>query len=139
MNHGVHEVHREHRELDEGLNRLAAVVVDAGLAVHRGLGPGLLESAYEHCLAHEFDLRGVAFERQVALPVIYKQTRLEAAYRLDLLVENAIIIEIKSADALAPVHRSQLLTYLRLSGCRLGFLMNFNAVLFKQGIQRLIL
>jgi GxxExxY protein len=125
--------------LDEGLNRLAAVVVDAGLAVHRGLGPGLLESAYEHCLAHEFDLRGVAFERQVALPVIYKQTRLEAAYRLDLLVENAIIIEIKSADALAPVHRSQLLTYLRLSGCRLGFLMNFNAVLFKQGIQRLIL
>jgi GxxExxY protein len=80
MNHGVHEVHREHRELEVGLNRLSAIVVDAGLAVHKGLGPGLLESAYEHCLAHEFDLRGVAFERQVALPVIYKQTRLEAAY-----------------------------------------------------------
>jgi GxxExxY protein len=139
MNHKGHEGHKEHKGLEDGLNHLSSVVVAAGLEVHRGLGPGLLETANQHCLAHEFDLRGIGYQRQVALPITYKQTRLEAAYRLDLLVENVIVVEIKSTDGVMPVHRSQLLTYLRLSCCRLGFLMNFNTVLFKQGLERLVL
>ena len=107
--------------------------------VHRAPGPGLLESAYEVCLAHELERRSNAVLRQMALPVIYEAVRLEAGYRVDLMVDGAVVVEVKSADALAPVHEAQLLTYLRLSGRRLGFLINFNVVLLKQGIKRMIL
>lgn len=109
------------------------------MAVHRALGPGLLESAYEVCLAHELELRGHGVRRQAALPVVYEQVRLEAGYRIDLLVDDVVVVEVKALDALAPVHEAQLLTYLRLSGRRLGFLINFNVVLLKHGLRRMIL
>ena len=115
------------------------MIVDAGLKVHRALGPGLLESAYEHCLAHELNTRGLGVRRQVALPILFDGILIEAGYRLDLLVDDLIIVEVKAVDALAPLHEAQLLTYLRLSGRRLGYLMNFNVKLLKQGIRRLAL
>jgi len=107
--------------------------------VHKALGPGLLESAYEHCLAHELAPRGVEVQRQLALPVVYEGERLDAGYRLDLVVEGSVIVEVKSLDALAPIHDAQVLTYLKLSGLRIGLLINFNVVLLKQGIKRLVL
>jgi GxxExxY protein len=107
--------------------------------VHRTLGPGLLESVCEVCLVHELGRRGHDVRTQVALPVVYDSVKLEAGYRVDLLVDGSVIVEIKSADALSPVHEAQLLTYLRLSSRRLGFLINFNVILLKQGIKRMIL
>ncbi len=124
--------------MPEELEGLATTIVDAGLKIHRALGPGLLESAYEHCLAHELHARGLSIRRQVALPIIYEGLTLDAGYRLDLLVEDQIILEIKAVDALTRLHDAQVLTYLRLSGRRLGFLMNFNVELFKHGLKRLI-
>ena len=121
------------------IEAVARSAVDAGLKVHTALGPGLLESAYEHCLAYELEQRAIEVRRQVALPVMYENVKLDAGYRIDLLVARAIIVEIKSVDALAPIHQPQLLTYLKLSGCRLGFLMNFNVPLFKQGLKRMVL
>ena len=112
--------------------------VDAALQVHRALGPGLLESAYEHCLAFEIARRGFAVQRQLALPIVYEGERLDAGYRLDLVIEGAVIIEVKSIDALAPIHDAQVLTYLKLSGLRVGLLMNFNVALFKQGLKRFV-
>jgi GxxExxY protein len=117
----------------------AAIVVDAGLAVHKALGPGLLESAYEHCLAHELSARGVAFERQLVVPLVYRGMQIDAGYRLDLVVANSIIIEIKSVEMLTALHEAQLLTYLKLSSRRIGFLMNFNVPLFKNGVRRFVL
>lgn len=114
-------------------------MVEAALRVHRALGPGLLESVYEVCLAHELVRTGCVTERQVPLPVVYDTMKLNAGYRLDLLVNDVVIVEVKSLEALAPVHEAQLLTYLKLSGRRLGFLINFNVALLKQGIKRMIL
>ena len=128
-----------HEGLGVGLESLASVVIDAGLKVHQALGPGLLESAYEHCLLHELSLRGVAARRQVPLPINYRGTALDVGYRLDIVVEDAIIIEIKSAEAHSRLYEAQLTTYLRLSGHRLGFLMNFNVPLFKQGLRRFVI
>jgi GxxExxY protein len=116
----------------------AKQVIDAGLKVHRALGPGLLESAYELCLAHELNLRGLRVGRQVPLPVQYEGLRLEAGYRLDLVVEEAIIVEVKSVESLSRLHEAQLITYLKLSGLRLGLLMNFNVTLFRDGVRRLV-
>ncbi len=99
----------------------------------------MLESAYEHCLAYELQRRGLSVDRQVLIPIIYEGATLDAGYRADLLVEHLIIVEVKAVEALIPVHHAQLLTYLRLSGCRIGFLMNYNVVLFKQGLRRLVL
>ncbi len=99
----------------------------------------MLESAYEHCLAHEISRRGLRVQRQLALPIIYEGEKLDAGYRLDLVVEGAVIVEIKSIDALAPIHDAQVLTYLKLSGLRIGLLMNFNVVLLKQGLKRFVL
>jgi GxxExxY protein len=113
--------------------------IDAALRVHRARGPGLLESAYEHCLAHELALRGSQVQRQLALPVVYEGERLDAGYRLDPVVDSSVIIEVKSLDALAPIHDAQVLTYLKLSGLRIGLLINFNVVLLKQGLKRLVL
>ena len=113
--------------------------MDAGIKVHRALGPGLLESVYEHCLAYELGLRGVAVRRQVILPVTYEDLTLEAGYRLDLLVAEQIIGEVKAVEALTRLHEAQALTYLRLSGKRMALLMNFNVVLLKQGLRRILL
>lgn len=121
------------------IEAVAKIVVDAGFRVHSALGPGLLESAYEHCLAYELESRGCVVGRQVVLPIVYGAVKLDAGYRLDLLVAGAIVIEVKSVEALAPVHQAQLLTYLKLSGHRLGFLMNFNVALFKRGLRRFVL
>ena len=112
---------------------------NSALQVHRALGPGLLESAYEHCLAHELSRRGVKVQRQLGLPVVYEGERLDAGYRLDLVVDGSVIVEVKSLDGLAPIHDAQVLTYLKLSGLRIGLLINFNVALLKQGIKRLVL
>lgn len=117
---------------------LAKDVVDAAFNVHAALGPGLLESAYEHCLTLELVERGHNIQKQVTLPVFYRGKKLDAGYRLDLLVCNRLVIEIKAASELLPIHHAQLLTYLRLSGCRIGFLINFNSILFRDGIKRLV-
>jgi GxxExxY protein len=118
---------------------IATGVLDAAFAVHQTLGPGLLESTYEICLEHELRLREHDVRRQVALPVVYDTVKLDAGYRIDLIVDGVVIVEVKSVDALAPVHEAQVLTYLKLSERRLGYLINFNVVLLKQGIRRLIL
>jgi GxxExxY protein len=134
---------KRHKEMHEPIpvqvESAARVTVDAALHVHKTLGLGLLESAYEHCLAFEISRRGPSVRRQVALPIVYEGEKLDAGYRLDLVVDGAVIVEIKSIDALAPIHDAQVLTYLKLSGLRVGLLMNFNVALFKQGLKRFVL
>ena len=120
------------------LDRIAAMVVDATYKVHSQLGPGLLESTYEACLEHELKKRGFAVARQVPQPVHYDDIVIDAGYRLDLIVNDAIIIELKAVESLLPIHQAQLLTYLKLSGRTLGFLINFNVPLIKDGIRRLV-
>lgn len=119
-------------------NQISSKVIGAAIEVHKQLGPGLLESAYEYCLAHELESLGFTVERQVALPIIYKGIKLDAGYRIDLLINQKLIIEIKSIEALAPIHTAQLLTYLKLKDLKLGLLINFNSVVVKGGIKRII-
>ncbi len=123
------------REID----RIATQIVDSAFKVHTTLGPGLIESVYEICLAHELVKRGLKVERQVALPVVYDGTTLEAGLRLDLLVDNQVIVEIKAVEKTIPVFTAQLLTYLKLAEKRLGLLINFNVPLIKHGIKRIAL
>lgn len=118
------------------IERVGSLVVDAAFCVHTRLGPGLLESVYEVCMAHELARRGVRVQRQVAVPVIYDNLRLDASFRIDLLIDDAVVIEVKAVEVLLPVHMAQMLTYLKLSGYRLGFLINFNVGLIKDGIKR---
>jgi GxxExxY protein len=118
------------------LNEISRAVIGAAIEVHRRLGPGLLESAYEQCLCREFNLRGIPHRRQVPLPVEYKGHCLECGYRLDLLVAESVVVEAKSVEELLPVHEPQLLTYLRLGNWKLGLLINFNVCVLKQGIRR---
>lgn len=125
--------------LPPAVERVGRAVLDSAFAVHRALGPGLLESAYEACLAEELHRAGLRVKRQVGLPVAYGDVRVDVGYRLDLLVEDSVVVEVKSIDALASIHSAQVLTYLRFSGVRLGYLMNFNTVLLKTGLRRLIL
>jgi GxxExxY protein len=120
------------------LEAIATQVVDAALCVHRELGPGLLESAYEMALCRELNLRDLTFERQKAMPVSYKGTALDCGYRIDVLVEDAIVIELKAVEQLAPIHEAQLFTYLKLAGCHIGFLINFNTRLLKNGLKRIV-
>jgi GxxExxY protein len=120
-------------------DQIASEIVDAAFKVHQALGPGLLETVYEVCLAHELHRRGLAFERQVSFPITYEGLKLESGLRLDLLVERQVIIEIKAVESLLPVHQAQVLSYLKLSGLRLGFLINFNVPLIKQGLKRIAL
>ena len=117
----------------------AKQVIDSSLAVHRTIGPGLLESVYEVCLEHELCNRGLTAERQVSLPIVYEGGHLDAGLRLDLLVSNSVIVELKSVEALLPVHRAQVLTYLKLTGHRLALLINFNVPLIRNGIKRIVL
>jgi GxxExxY protein len=120
------------------LNQVSHQVIGACMEVHRQLGAGLLESTYEECVCHELTLKGVAFERQKVLPVVYKGVKLDCGYRLDIVVEGCIILELKAVEALLPVHEAQVLTYLKLSGLSLGLLINFNVPVLKQGIRRLV-
>jgi GxxExxY protein len=110
-----------------------------GIDVHRQLGPGLLESAYEECLCFELRQSGIAYTRQLPLPVVYKEVRLDCAYRMDIVIEQELIIEIKAVDQMLAIHEAQMLTYLRLSGYRVGLLMNFNSVMLKDGLRRFVL
>jgi GxxExxY protein len=119
-------------------NFLSRQIVDSAFAVHSTLGPGLLESVYEQCLARELRLRNVAVECQVAVPVIYRNARIDAGFRMDMVVAGSVVIEAKAVEKIVPLHEAQLLTYLKLSGHSLGLLINFNVVLIKDGIRRLI-
>ena len=120
------------------LNRLTEKIIGAAIEVHRHLGPGLLESAYETCLAYELQQLGLAVERQKALPLVYKEIRLDQGYRIDLLVDQQVIVELKVVEQITPVHEAQVLSYLRFSGCRIGLLLNFDVKLLKDGIRRFI-
>ncbi len=132
--------HQDTKGIDfKELDRVARAVVDAAYRVHSALGPGLLESVYEVCLAHEIRQRGLSVDRQVSLPVKYDGIEVDAGLRLDLLVESSIVVEVKAVEELLPVHSAQVLTYLKLTGCRLGFLVNFNVPLIKNGIKRIAL
>ena len=127
------------RDAEAQRDTLTERIIAAAIEVHRALGPGLLESAYEECLCHEFKLSGLRFERQVALPVNYKSVRLDCAYRMDIVVEGRVVLEIKAVEALLAVHSAQLLTYLKLAALPTGLLLNFSAPVMKEGIKRLSL
>jgi GxxExxY protein len=120
------------------INEISGQIVDAAMKVHSALGPGLLESAYEACLSYELSKRGLRVQRQAELPVTYEGIRIDVGYRIDLLVEGVVVIEIKSLSELAPIHKAQLLTYLKLSDRRVGFLINFNVEQLKDGIKHMV-
>ncbi len=118
---------------------LTAKIIGAAIEVHRALGPGLLESIYQTCLAHEMTLRGLRFEKEKPLPIEYKGVRLESGYRLDFIVDDKVVVELKAVDSIHDIHKAQLLTYLKLTGCKVGLLLNFNSAVLKDGIERLVL
>ena len=125
--------------MKNGFDKITETIIGGAIAVHRALGPGLLESAYEACLGYELVDRGLSVERQKALPVKYRGVNLDCGYRIDLLVEGIIIIELKAVEKIDPIHKAQLLSYLKLSGCELGLLINFNVRMLKSGIHRIVL
>jgi len=120
------------------MSRVTESIIGAAIAVHNTIGPGLLESAYEECIAHEFSLRGLEFVRQLPLPVIYKGVRVDCAYRLDFLIED-VVFEIKSVATIDPIHIAQVMTYMKLGSWRLGLLINFNVTSLTRGIRRIVL
>jgi GxxExxY protein len=120
------------------INKLTRDVIGAAIEVHKILGPGLLESAYEECLCHELKLRKISYERQKELAIEYKGIKLDCGYRLDIVVASKLILELKSCSNLEPIHKAQLLTYLKLTGIKIGLLINFNVHILKQGIKRII-
>jgi len=119
-------------------NEISRVIFDCALKVHKALGPGLLESSYEECLFYELKKQGLKVEKQKALPLIYEEIKLEIGYRIDIIVENKVIIELKAVEKLNDIHLAQTLTYLKLSNCKLGMLINFNVTLIKNGIKRVV-
>lgn len=121
------------------INQITEAIIGAAIEVHRALGPGLLESAYEECLCYELDLRKISFERQQPLPVEYKGHLLDCGYRMDLLVNDKVVVEMKAVEKLLPIHEAQLLTYLKLGGWKVGLLINFNVPVLKEGICRMVL
>ena len=120
------------------INKLSNRIIGSAIEVHKALGPGLLESAYEQCLCHELNLRDLSFEKQKELPVVYKGIKLDCGYRLDIVVGNAIILELKSCEKIEPIHKAQLLTYLKLSKLSLGLILNFNMPTMRDGIVRIV-
>jgi GxxExxY protein len=129
---------QRHREIQNKDPRTEGII-GAAIEVHRALGPGLLESAYEQCLCHELNLRGMSFRRQLELPVTYKGVKLDCGYRIDLLVSDEVVVEVKSVESLLPVHEAQLLTYLRLMNKNVGLLINFNVPVLARGILRRVI
>ena len=121
------------------INEFTEAIIGAAIEVHRTLGPGLLESAYQECLARELTLRQIAFEREKPLPLEYKGVKLDCGYRLDFLIAEMVVVEVKAADSLPPISQAQLLTYLKLGGWKVGLIINFHAPLLKEGIKRLVL
>lgn len=124
--------------MKEKLNAITEGIISAAIAVHRALVPGLLESAYGACLAYELADRGLAVERQKGLPVTYRGVKVDCGYRIDLLVEGQVVVELKAVEKLDAIHEAQLLSYLKLSGCRVGLLINFNVKMLKQGLRRMV-
>jgi len=120
------------------IEEMARIIVDSAIKVHRALGPGLLESAYQNCLAYELRKRGLRVDCEVTLPIVYDGQQIDAGYRVDMIVEDCIIIENKAVDQILPIHQAQLLTYLKLRDCRLGFMLNWNVRLMKDGIKRMV-
>ena len=120
------------------MNQLSSKIIGAAIEVHKTLGPGLLESAYEECLCHELSIHGLLFEKQKSLSINYKGKKLDCGYRLDIVVEKAVIIELKSCEKIEPIHKAQLLTYLKLSALNLGLILNFNVPLMRDGIIRVV-
>jgi len=120
------------------INDLTGEIIGAAIEVHKTLGPGLLESAYEECLCHEFSLRNISYERQKELPIEYKGANLDCGYRLDVVVDGRLILELKACENLEPIHEAQLLTYLKLTGIKVGLLINFNVPVLKDGIKRVM-
>ncbi|MCA9238957.1 MAG: GxxExxY protein [Planctomycetales bacterium] len=129
----------QHLPIPEEVERVASAVIDAAFRVHRALGPGLLESVYEACLCYELSKMGIPFKRQLNLPVVYEEVRLDTGLRFDILADEKVVVELKAVDEVTPVFKAQTLTYLRLTGKRLGLLINFNTVLLKDGIFRIVL
>jgi len=125
-------------EVMMNMNQLSSKIIGAAIEVHKTLGPGLLESAYEECLCHELGMQGLLFEKQKPLSIDYKGKKLDCGYRLDIIVEKAVIIELKSCEKIEPIHKAQLLTYLKLSGLNLGLILNFNVSLMRDGIVRIV-
>ena len=122
----------------EELDKITQSIIGAAIEVHKGLGPGLLESAYEACMMYELGVLGLKVESQKPLPLVYKRVRLDCGYRIDLLVEGKVIVEIKSVDQIMPIHHAQVISYLKLSGCKVGLLINFNEKLLKHGVHRIV-
>lgn len=129
---------KTHNKITMTENEISEKIIGCSIEVHKSLGPGLLESAYSECLFYELQKAGLIVEKQKALPLIYKEVKLDAGYRLDLIVENKVIIEIKSIETINDIHIAQVLTYLKLSGCKLGLLMNFNVLRLIDGLKRLV-
>jgi len=129
---------KEKRKMTKEEDKLSKEIIGAAIEVHRSLGPGLLESAYEECLCYELAIRGFTFERQKPLPVSYKGVKLDCGYRLDIVVGGLVILELKAINSIEPIHEAQLLTYLKLSNLKLGILINFNVTILKNGIKRIV-
>jgi len=125
------------RKMETDLNKLTSEIIGAAIEVHRALGPGLLESAYETCLCHELGLRNISYEAQKAMPIVYKGKELDCGYRLDVVVEKSVLVELKACEKIEPIHRAQVLTYLKLAKLKLGLLLNFNVALMREGIVRI--
>lgn len=123
---------------NETYNQITQAIIGAAIEVHRGLGPGLLESAYEACLVYELGILGLKIETQKPLPLVYKSIKLDCGYRIDLLIEDKVIVELKAVDQILPIHHAQVLSYLKLTGCKVGLLINFNERLLKHGIHRIV-
>jgi len=130
--------HKDTKDTKAEADELSHEIIGAAIEVHRALGPGLLESVYEECLAHELTLRRIPFRRQVVLPLIYKRVRLESCYRLDMVVKDLVVLELKAVEHILPVHEVQLLTYLRLAGKWLGLVLNFHVTVLQRGIRRIV-
>ena len=137
--HRVHGFYTESTKMNREINELTEQIIGAAIEVHRELGPGLLESAYQRALAHELGLRNISFEQQRLCPVSYKELLIDDAYRLDFLVGGLVVVEIKTVESLLEVHEAQVLTYLKFSRCRIGLLMNFRSTLLARGLKRLAL
>lgn len=125
--------------LVQEVNKTTEALIGAAIEVHKHLGPGLLESAYEECLCHELSLRNIPFKRQIPLPVFYKGKKLDCGYRIDLLVNDEVVVELKSVESISPIHEAQALTYMRLGDWKVGLILNFNTPILVKGVKRLVL